>query len=260
MPTQKKKQSKAILSPTLEEKLGSYLIIIEEKYYIIYRLGIETGMPQNQILQLTVSDLRDKNAVFYSSKLPASTPHTDGIRVPLSQKLKDEIASFLGNRAGKEYAFCAQDGVTPLSVSSMRTALLSATEKCGVADITCISPRKTYFYHLFLKTNDINKIRKMLCLSSVKKVYEYLGLDDLHYENEYRPAHRTALFHSDLVEEVAKNTNTMFDYIRTTCNVPSATNEFCMATVEFLNNISAATNIYASKASVPSIKNPDKLQ
>lgn len=169
----RKQHSRAIVSSQEEKELGSALRKQGFKYYILYRLMIDTGISLNTALSLVVSDLKDKDCLFLHNHPNALE---EGYIVHLSNPVKKELTLYLEDKPLTSYVFCAQDNVTPLGPTTFRRTLMDCAEKCDMKNITPLSLKKTYMYHRYLKCGNVTTIRKELSLPSNRHVYEYFGL------------------------------------------------------------------------------------
>ena len=137
----KKQHSRAIVSLQEEKELGNALRKQGYKYYVLYRLIIDTGISVNLALSLLVRDLKDKDCLFLFNHPNAQE---DGYVVHFSKQVKRELDQYLEDKPLTSYAFCGQDNITPLGPTTFRRTLLDCAKKCDMEHITPLSLKKTY--------------------------------------------------------------------------------------------------------------------
>lgn len=117
------------------EKMKVYLREQSFRNYLIFRIGINLGVPMNHLLNLQVEDIKGKSEFVYR-----------GYRLPICESLQKEILFFVGDRE-KGLLFRSAASETPLSRFQLYNFLKDAAKKAnfsgGVGSMTL---RKTFAY------------------------------------------------------------------------------------------------------------------
>lgn len=146
--------------------------------YILFELGIYSGLRISDILKLKVKDLKDKD--YFILKEQKTGKHK---KLAINPKLKKELDMYLSNMKDDEYIIKSREGENkPISRVMAWKILNDAAKKVGIQEIGTHSLRKTFGYHAYLQTNkDITKIQKLLNHSSPEVTLRYIGItqDDL---------------------------------------------------------------------------------
>lgn len=165
--------AKTIASPSTEQLLGEALLATGEKFYLIYRIVIETGISYKALFELKVKDIPN----------PPSFPHyihIDGTNNrPLSSDLEKRILKYIDGRDEEEYFI--------YSFKNRRKKFNKSTFYTTFKKVLCnfhleneyspISLRKTYAYHIFLEVKDPFVMRRLLKFNSIERVYDYFGIE-----------------------------------------------------------------------------------
>lgn len=165
--------------------------------YILFELGIYSGLRISDILNLKVKDLKNQDYFILKEKKTGKSK-----RLAINPTLKKELAKYLlplddedfviGSREHREYLPIKVKGKTkmvkniannsPISRVMAWNILNKVAKQVGLDEIGCHSLRKTFGYHLYLQTNkDIVLIQKLLNHSSPEVTLRYIGIlqDDL---------------------------------------------------------------------------------
>ena len=168
-PIKDKLQVKAV-----EKYLESY----SKRNQLIFIFGINTGLRVSDILELDISDVKNKSYIEIREK------KTDKYkRVPLNNKLKMLIKEYLKEREQK-YSITEEEPLFigkkhyRLNRSQVYRFLNDACEKVGLnINVGTHTMRKTFGYHHYKQFNDIALLQKILNHSSPSITLRYIGID-----------------------------------------------------------------------------------
>lgn len=144
-----------------------------ERNYILFKLGIYSGLRISDILKLKVKDLRNQEHFILREKKTNKAK-----RLAINPTLQKELQTFLIGRPNDEYIFRSrQGGNTPITRVMAWKILNDAAKQIGIGEIGNHSMRKTFAYHLYLQNNkDIALIQKLLNHSSPNVTLRYIGI------------------------------------------------------------------------------------
>lgn len=147
--------------------------------YMMFRIGIYSGLRISDILKLKVSDLKNQE-YFILREQKTSKPK----RLKIQQSLLPEINQFLNNKSPDEYIFKSrQGGNKPISRIQAYNVLNKVSKQVGLnGEIGTHTLRKTFGYHMYHHSKkDITMIQKLLNHSSSSVTLRYIGIlqDDM---------------------------------------------------------------------------------
>lgn len=142
--------------------------------YMLFRLGINSGLRISDILSLKAKDLRNQD---YFNLKEQKTGKTQ--RIKIQPKLKEELNQYLQNLKDDEYLFQSQKGINqPIQRMQAYRIINDVARKVGIKDqIGCHTMRKTFGYHMYIHANkDITIVQKFLNHSSPSVTLRYIGI------------------------------------------------------------------------------------
>lgn len=157
------------------EKIKLHLKKTNKRNYLLFVIGINTGIKSNQILNLKVKDVVDdkyqiKKNIYIESK-------EYFINEPISQAIKEFLAENKLNL--NSYLFESQKTDLPINRSHLYRILNKAVSECNIdIHIGNETLRKTFGYHYYHKTRDIKYLKEIFNQASQKTLFEYLGIAD----------------------------------------------------------------------------------
>lgn len=157
-----------------EETLQQYkdkLKSMDNKYYIMFEIGVGTGMQLQDILKLKVKDVRDKQEIVAS----IGTKHIQRtFRFP--EELQQLIHEFTEGKDPDSYLILGHaSSPEPLSREQAYRALKSAGRSIGLSSIGAQTMRKTFAWRYYNQTGDIYYLQHLLNHASPSITYRYIG-------------------------------------------------------------------------------------
>ncbi len=155
---------------TLQRFKGT-LRAIDDKYYILFEIGIGTGLQLQDILQFKVKDVRGKDA------LAAEIGTKKIIRTfPLKPDLKAIIDEYIQGKDDEEYLITGYASTNkPLSREQAYRIFKQTGTRVGLKSIGTQTMRKTFAWHYYKETGDIHYIQNLLNHASPNITYRYIG-------------------------------------------------------------------------------------
>lgn len=141
--------------------------------YVLFCLGINSGLRISDILKLDVSDVKDKNYLNLTEK------KTGKHKIfPINSKLKNILKFYTKNRALNEPLFLTKyknrmDRITAYRI--INNACKDANIQSNVGTHTL---RKTFGYHFYKKYKDVAMLQKILNHSTPQITMTYIGIND----------------------------------------------------------------------------------
>ncbi|KOS67183.1 integrase [Lysinibacillus contaminans] len=141
-----------------------------ERDYILFLIGINTGLRVGDLLKLKVKDVKRKK------KLKVKEGKTDKFREINLSNIYEEVQSYI-DTVESEWLFPSRKGDKAISsVQAYRTlnkasAMVDITEGIGTHTL-----RKTFGYWYYKQTKDIYKLQAILNHSSIDITKRYIGI------------------------------------------------------------------------------------
>lgn len=159
------------------KKIKDYLKSKNLRNYLIFVMGINTGIKTYQMLNLKIHDVVDnQNNARDFIKI-------NDIEYDITQNTKDAIEEYLlhsnlyGNKS--QYLFKSNKGEMPIDRSHLYRILNDAAENCEVGiSIGNETLRKTFGYHYYHQIGDLKYLQSVLNQKSISKLYDYLSIEN----------------------------------------------------------------------------------
>jgi len=155
---------------TLEQFKGK-LRAIDDKYYIMFVIGVETGMLLQNILQLKVKDIVGKDVIA------ASIGTKQIVReYKVTDQVKEIIENYCKNKKPDDYVIIGHASSNqPVSREQAYRVLKSVGREMRLASIGAQTMRKTFAWRYYKNTGDIYYLQYILNHASPSITYRYIG-------------------------------------------------------------------------------------
>ncbi len=155
-----------------EETLKRYemeLMDLDEKYFIMFRLGVGTGLQVQELLKLSVKDVRGKDSITVylgTKKVKRSYRFEDDLKAAINQYVEgkeDDDPLFLGHRN------------KAISREQAYRAMKAAGQKLGLGSVGAQTMRKTFAWRYYKNTGDIAYLTHLLNHASPSVTFRFIG-------------------------------------------------------------------------------------
>ncbi len=161
-----------IRDPGMVKDIANYLKKDNTRNYIIFIIGINTGLRISDILKLRVMDVRNKQSIILKE---SKTRKSRNIKI--NKVLRKELRLYCSGKDSHEYIAKSRNGINrPITRDQAYKILREVSEMFGLEHIGTHTLRKTFGYHFYSQTKDIGSLRIILGHSSETSVLRYLGL------------------------------------------------------------------------------------
>lgn len=154
-----------------------------ERDYIMFLLGINTGLRVSDILKLKIGDIKGKKKV---TVMEGKTEKPRTIHLTnIYKELNDYIGTLEGESiATTEWLFPSRKGEKPISRIQAYRQLNKASDMVEIPDgIGTHTMRKTFGYWYYKQTKDIATLQQILNHSHPEITLRYIGITDEEIEN-----------------------------------------------------------------------------
>ena len=149
-----------------------------ERDYIMFLLGINTGLRVSDLLALKISDVKGKK------KLLVREGKTEKKREVYLNNIYDELNDYIKTLEGTDWLFPSRKGDKPISRIQAYRQLNKAADMADIPDgIGTHTMRKTFGYWYYKQTKDIATLQTILNHSHPEITLRYIGITDEEIEN-----------------------------------------------------------------------------
>ncbi|MGE7091317.1 tyrosine-type recombinase/integrase [Lysinibacillus sp. NPDC048646] len=166
-----------IRDPDVIEEIELFLKEKNERDYILFLLGIYTGLRISDILSLKVKDLKDKKYLVINEK-KTRRKKNNGRSIELNPILKKALKKYLKDRPNHEYVIKSRVGNNK-SITRERAYMIlrEVANEFDIDSLACHSMRKTLGFHLYQQTKDIVLVQKTLNHEDSSYTLRYIGIE-----------------------------------------------------------------------------------
>lgn len=144
---------------------------MDDKYYIMFEIGVGTGLQLQEILKFKNKDIRGKEYIdaYIGTKNIKRT-----FRIP--EEVQKIIHDFTEGKDPDAYLILGHaSSPAPLSREQAYRALKSAGKSIGLTSIGAQTMRKTFAWRYYKSTGDIYYLQNLLNHASPSITYRYIG-------------------------------------------------------------------------------------
>ncbi|MCD7955213.1 MAG: tyrosine-type recombinase/integrase [Lachnospiraceae bacterium] len=153
------------------EKFKAKLREMDDKYYIMFEIGVGTGLQLQEILKFKNKDIRGKESIeaCIGTKNIKRTFH-------IPEELQEIIMNYTEGKDPDAYLILGHaSSPSPLSREQAYRALKAAGKSMGLASIGAQTMRKTFAWRYYKSTGDIYYLQNLLNHASPSITYRYIG-------------------------------------------------------------------------------------
>ena len=163
------------VAPIKDEKtlklFGETLKDVDEKYYIMFQLGVGTGLQLQDILSFKNKDVTGKSeiTVQIGTKNIVNT-------FTIPEDLQEIIANYTKGKNPDAYLILGHQSTNkPVSREQAYRVLRSTGHKIGLSSIGAQTMRKTFAWKYYHETGDIYYLQKLFNHASPSITYRFIG-------------------------------------------------------------------------------------
>ena len=153
------------------KNFGEQLKEVDYKYYIMFELGVGTGLQLQDILKFKVKDVRGKSEIT----VKIGTKHIEN-KFYISEDLQKIISDYTENRDPNSYLILGHRTMNkPVSREQAYRVLRAAGHKIGLNSIGAQTMRKTFAWNYYKETGDIYYLQNLFNHASPSITYRFIG-------------------------------------------------------------------------------------
>lgn len=153
------------------DKFKQILRTYDDKYYIMFEIGVGTGLQLQDILKFRVKDISNKSSITV-------TIGTKNIKrtFNIPEDVQKIISDYSKNKKADDYLITGHAGSTqPLSREQAYRVFKAAGKSIGISSIGAQTMRKTFAWHYYKETGDIYYLQNLFNHASPSITYRYIG-------------------------------------------------------------------------------------
>jgi len=141
--------------------------------YLLFLLGINSGLRISDILKLKVSDVKNKKYIELNEQKTGKYK-----RFPITNSYKSALEDFIIGKNSDEWLFSSQRGGKPITRIQAYRIICNACSKAGITfRIGTHTLRKTFGYHFYNKTKDVALLQCIFNHSAPSVTLRYIGIN-----------------------------------------------------------------------------------
>ena len=155
------------------KRFGETLKEVDYKYYIMFELGVGTGLQLQDILSFKNKDVTDKKEI---------TVEIGTKNIKNTFKISDDLQKIIHDfTEGKDpdayliYGHQGKEKETPVSREQAYRVLRAAGHKIGLSSIGAQTMRKTFAWKYYKETGDIYYLQNLFNHASPSITYRFIG-------------------------------------------------------------------------------------
>ena len=160
-----------IREKSLIEKMKNELLRSGKRDYMLFVVGINTGLRISDILSLSVTDVKGTHIILKEEK----TDKTKRINI---SNIREELDNYIDGMNDNDFLFPSRNGTNkPITRVQAYRILNRVAEKLGIREIGTHTLRKTFGYHFYEKTKDVALLKELFNHSAPSVTLRYIGIN-----------------------------------------------------------------------------------
>ncbi|MDY2883719.1 MAG: site-specific integrase [Romboutsia timonensis] len=139
--------------------------------YLLFVIGINTGLRISDILPLKVKDVTGTHIMIKEKKTGKNK------RFKINENLRAEIGKYICTMQNDEYLFPSRKGDKPITRVQAYRILNKVADKLGINEIGTHTLRKTFGYWHYQQHKDVAILQEIFNHSSPSVTLRYIGIN-----------------------------------------------------------------------------------
>ena len=154
--------------------------------YLIFCLGINTGLRISDIIKLKVKDILNQDRTIKTHIDIIEEKTSKKKRFKINNSLVEDLKNYIGNMNFEEYIFKSRKGINkPISRVQAYRILNNAGQNVGLDETGTHTLRKTFGYHFYNQTKDVALLQELFNHSSPSITLRYIGINQDKIDQAY---------------------------------------------------------------------------
>lgn len=154
-------------------EIMKYLKDSNERNYILFMLGIYTGLRISDLLLLRVRQVRNKKQISLRERKTGKQRI-----IELNSELKKALEEYCKGKNGKEFLIKSRKGSnSPIGRIQAYNILKEVADHFDLNNIGCHTMRKSFGYHFYKQTKDIVTLQQIFNHDHPSITLKYIGIN-----------------------------------------------------------------------------------
>lgn len=155
------------------EDILKHLKKTNNRNYILFCIGIYTGLRISDILSLQVKHVKDKETIRLKEKKTGKNKV-----IKINRFLKKELDIYIEDKEEYEYLICnSKTGIEPITRQHAYKIIKDVCYMFGIENVGTHSLRKTFGYHYYNATKDTAVLQNIFNHSDPSITLRYIGIN-----------------------------------------------------------------------------------
>ncbi|MFW5788016.1 MAG: site-specific integrase [Halanaerobiales bacterium] len=155
------------------EEMKNELLKSGFRNYLLFILGINTGLRISDLLSLKVRDVKERSHILIKEKKTEKNK-----RFLINSQLKQEIKRYIKGMTADDYLFKSQKGINqPISRVQAYRILKKAGNELGLESVGTHTLRKTFGYWHYQQYKDVALLQELFNHSAPSITLDYIGIN-----------------------------------------------------------------------------------
>lgn len=191
MSEEKKREGMKVVQPIREtrkiEAMKKILRAGGKRNEMLFVLGINSALRISDLLSLAVSDVLEENGKVKEAVSLSEQKTGKNKLFPLNDAAKKVINEYVEeSRPDRKAAlFPSRKGGKAISRIQAWAILKNAAGEVGISNVGTHTLRKTFGYHIYMRTNNLGLVQKLLNHRSSGETLKYIGIDQSEMDEAY---------------------------------------------------------------------------
>lgn len=142
------------------------------KYYMMFVVGVNTGLRISDILELKVCDVKDRSHIVITEIKTGKAK-----RFLINGALRDILEGYVEGMGDQEYLFQSRKGINkPITRIQAYRVLNDVADRLGIDEIGTHTLRKTFGYWHYKQHQDIAILQHIFNHSAPSITLKYIGI------------------------------------------------------------------------------------
>lgn len=156
-------------------EIEHYLKNDNTRNYIMFEIGLYTGLRISDILRLRVFDVKSKDHIYIRSQKTGKE-----VRLAINAELSKLLDEYVRDMYYDDYLIQSRQSFNrPITTTRAYQIIREAGEKCKTYGLSTHTMRKTFGYHYYQNTKDAKTLQLILGHSSEHVTLRYIGIEQL---------------------------------------------------------------------------------
>jgi integrase len=139
--------------------------------WLLFTIGINSGLHLNDLLLLKVKDVKNKSVVSVREEKTGKEKS-----FTLTEELRLSIREYIEHMKEEDFLFRSQRTGMPIKRIRVYRILNQAAKQAGLEDIGTHTLRKTFGYHFYQKTKNVTMLKDLFNHSAPSVTLKYIGI------------------------------------------------------------------------------------